>query len=95
MTTKDQYIDNLAVELHSWSHQLDMLATKTETSAGMARLKYVQELNALRANQRRATEKLKELETTSAEAWDAIKLTADKIWDDLRQGLASASSGFK
>jgi hypothetical protein len=38
---------------------------------------------------------MKELEDASADAWEAAKATADKVWDDLRSGLATAASKFK
>jgi len=95
MKTKDEYIESFASELKDWSAQIDVMTAKTEKSAGMVKLKYVQELNAIRAKQHTAGEKMKELESTGADAWDAAKATADKVWDDLRSGLATAASKFK
>lgn len=95
MKTKNEYIESLAAELKEWSAQLDLLTAKTEQSAGMVKLKYSQELNSVRAHQQAATVKMHELETASDEAWEQVKITADKIWSDLRTGLASASAKFK
>ncbi|NOT10386.1 MAG: hypothetical protein HOP23_00875 [Methylococcaceae bacterium] len=95
MKTKNEYIDGLATELKAWSAQIDLLSAKMEKSAGMVKLKYVEDVNALHAKEHAATEKIKELEQASAEAWNSSKETADKIWDDLRIGLASAASKFK
>lgn len=95
MKTKEEYIENFASELKDWSAKIDELSAKTEKSAGMVKLKYVQELNAIRVKQHNAGEKMKELEGASAEAWEAAKDTADKLWDDLRSGLASTVSKFK
>lgn len=36
-----------------------------------------------------------ELEKASGEAWEQVKETADKIWDDLKAGVADAHSKFK
>jgi len=38
---------------------------------------------------------MKELEETSGDAWEKVKETADKVWDDFRTGLASTVSKFK
>ncbi|MFA5982628.1 MAG: coiled coil domain-containing protein [Methylococcaceae bacterium] len=95
MKTKDEYIENFTSELKAWSTQIDLLSAKMEKSAGMLKLKYIEDVNALHAKQNTATEKLKELEASSAEAWEAAKETAEKIWDDLRIGMASATSKFK
>ncbi|MGR9087890.1 MAG: hypothetical protein ACU841_12560 [Gammaproteobacteria bacterium] len=95
MKTKDEYIESLASELKEWSANIDLLSAKMEKSAGMMKLKYVEDLNALHAIQIAAAEKIKELENSSGDAWETAKDTADKIWDDLRTGLASAASKFK
>lgn len=95
MKTKDEYIESLASELKEWSANIDLLSEKMEKSAAMVKLKYVEDLNALHAKQNAADEKIKELSNASGDAWEAAKDTADKIWDDLRTGLASAVSKFK
>jgi hypothetical protein len=38
---------------------------------------------------------MKELEKASEHAWDQVKDTADKLWDDLKHGIADAHSKFK
>jgi len=38
---------------------------------------------------------MKELEQASSEAWEQVKVTADKIWEDLKTGIADARSKFK
>ena len=39
--------------------------------------------------------KLKELEKSSGDAWEQVKHTADKLWDDLKTGVADTHSKFK
>lgn len=95
MKTKDEYIESLASELKEWSAQIDLLGAKTEHAAAQVKLKYIEELDALRAKQHTAAEKLKELQEGSGDAWETVKETADKVWDDLRTGLAGAASKFK
>lgn len=95
MKTKDEYINNLAAELKNWSAQIDLLTTKTESATTHMRSLYIQELNDLHDKQDKATEKMEELREAGGEAWETAKVTADKVWDDLRLGLASASAKFK
>ena len=82
--TKDEYIESLASELKEWSAQIDLLAAKTENAEEDVKLKYAEELNVLRAKQQAAAEKMKELEEASDDAWETVKETADKVWNDLR-----------
>ncbi len=95
MKTKNAYIESLAAELKEWGAQIDAITAKTEQSVGMAKLKYGQELNNLRTHQQAASLKMRELEAASDDAWEKLKETADKVWDDLRTGLASANAKFK
>ncbi|WP_333872953.1 hypothetical protein [Methylobacter sp.] len=95
MKTKEEYINNLAAELKDWSAQIDLLTAKTENAAAHVRVKYIEELNDLHAKQQKAVEKMKELEEDGGDAWETVKVTADKVWDDLRLGLASATSKFE
>jgi hypothetical protein len=94
MKTKNEYIDSLAAELKEWSAQIDLLNIKAEQSVGTAKLKFTQELNSIRGHQQAATIKMRELEAASDEAWEQVKVTADKVWNDLRMGLANASAKF-
>jgi len=95
MKTKNEYIESLAGELKEWSAQIDLLSAKAKETAGMARLKYVQEVNSLRSSQRAATQKMLDLENASDDAWEQVKVTSDKVWQDLRSGMASAAAKFQ
>lgn len=94
MTTKDEYIESLATELKEWSAQIDLLTAKADEAAAQARLQYAQEIDTLRAKQHAAAAKMQELEEASGDAWEKVKETADKVWEDLRTGLASAVAKF-
>jgi chromosome segregation ATPase len=95
MKTKDEYIEKLTSELKEWSAQIDILTARTEIASADLKLKYAEELEELRSKQHAAAEKLKELEDASGDAWKTVKETADKVWNDLRTGLADVTSKFK
>ncbi|WP_445369613.1 coiled coil domain-containing protein [Methylomonas sp. BW4-1] len=95
MKTKNDYIEILASQLREWSADIDQLNEKTEKAAALVKLNCVEELNTLHAKQQAAQEKLKELEESGHEGWEALKDTADKVWNDLRTGLADTVSKLK
>ena len=95
MKTKEEYINSLTAELKEWSAQIDVLTAKAEKATAEAKLKHLEELDALRAKQHAAGEKITQIEEASGEAWVEVKQTADKVWDELRTGIASATSKFK
>ena len=78
-----------------WSAQIDLLEAKLENVGADMKVRRAEELHTLRAKQRAASEKMKELEKASGEAWEQVKETADKIWEDLKTGVADAHSKFK
>ncbi len=95
METKDTYKQKLKTQLKEWSAQIDLLDAKAENVGANVKIKYTRELDKLRAKLREATEKVKELEEASGDAWVEVKETADKVWDDLKTGVASVASKFK
>ena len=84
----------MAAQLHEWSAQLDLLEAKVENAGADVEIKRAKELNELRTKLKVASQKMTEFEKTSGDAWDAVKTTADKIWDDIKSGVAAAHSKF-
>lgn len=95
MEIQDAYKQKMAAQLKEWSAQIDLLEAKMENIGADMRVKRAKELHELRAKQRAASEKMKELGKSSGAAWEQAKETADKIWDDLKAGIASAQAKFK
>ncbi len=94
MKTKKEYIESLASELNEWSDKIDHLITNSETTTAELKQRYIEQLNVLRTKELTAIDKIKELEEASGDAWETVKVTADKIWLDLRVGLADTVSKF-
>ena len=95
MNSQDAYKQKMAAQLKEWSAQINLLEAKMENAGADMKIKGVEELRALRAKQNAASEKLKELGKASSEAWVHLKGTADKVWEDLKAGIAEAHSKFK
>lgn len=95
MELQNAYKQKMAAQLKEWDAQVNLLEAKMENVGADMRVKRAEELHELRAKLRVASEKMKELEKASGEAWEQVKETADKIWEDLKTGLADAHSKFK
>jgi hypothetical protein len=95
MEIQDAYKQKLAAQLKEWSAQINLLEAKVENAGADMKIKRAEVLHGLRAKQHAASEKMKELEQAGGEAWEQAKLTADKIWEDLKAGVAEAHSKFK
>jgi archaellum component FlaC len=95
MEIHDAYKQKMMAQLKEWSAQINLLEAKAENVNADLKVKFAENLHELRIRQSEASEKIKELEKASGEAWERVKETADRIWDDLKTGIADAHSKFK
>lgn len=95
MTIQEAYRQKMAAQLKEWSAQINLFEAKLENAGADMKVKRAEELQELRAKQRAASEKMTELGQASGKAWEQLRKTADKIWDDLKTGVADAHAKFK
>ena len=95
MDIKDAYKQKLEAQLKEWDAQIKLLAAKVDSAGADAKLKYAQELEKLRTMQHDAIDRMKELDAASLDAWDKIKESADKTWDEMKHNIANLFSKFK
>jgi hypothetical protein len=95
MEIQNAYRHKRAAQLKEWGAQIDLWEAKLENTSADLKIKRAEQIQALRAKQHSAAEKMQELGKSSGEAWDQVKMTADKMWDDLKAGVADAHSKFK
>ncbi len=95
MDIQEAYKQKKSAQLKEWGAQLKLLEAKAENAGADLKVQHAEMMQSLRLKQRTASEKLKEMGTASAEAWDDVKVTADKVWDDLKSGMADAHAKFK
>jgi recombinational DNA repair ATPase RecF len=95
MEIKEAYKQKKSAQLKEWGAQINLMEAKLENIGADMQVKRAEQIKALRAQQHAASEKMKELSKASGEAWEQVKETADKVWDDLKNGVADAHSKFK
>lgn len=95
MELQQAYKEKMAAQLKEWSAQINLLEAKLENLGADMKIKRAEQLHELRAKHKAASEKMAELEKATGEAWEQVKVTADKIWDDLKAGVAEAHTKFK
>ena len=95
MEIKKAYQQKMAAQLKEWGAQLDLLEAKASNVSADMEVMRANELLALREKLNSASKKMNEYEKSSGEAWEEIKVTADKVWDDIKTGLAAAHLKFK
>ena len=95
MEIQEAYKLKLAAQLNEWGAQIDLLEAKMENLGADIKIQRAVEMRALRAKQHAASEKMRELGQASGAAWEQVKITADKIWDELKAGVAEVQAKFK
>lgn len=95
METHNLYKEKMTAQLHEWSAQMNVLEARMEEATASMKLKSKEEIASLRAQQHAAVNKMHELGEASGAAWEQIKLSTDKMWDELKAGMAAAQSKFK
>ncbi len=95
MEIQSAYKQKMEAQLNEWSAQINLLEAKMDNVGAEMRVKRAEELHELRSKQKAAMEKMRELGRSTGEAWEQVKLAADKMWADLKTGLTDAQSKFK
>jgi chromosome segregation ATPase len=80
--------------LDEYGKEIDELQAKAEKLGGDAKAKAEQELAALRQKRDEVSEKLKELSSSSGNAWDQLKSGIDAAMDDLGNAYKKAAAEF-
>jgi hypothetical protein len=95
MELHNAYKQKMGAQLKEWSAQINLLEAKMDNLAAEMKIMRAEDIHALRAKQHEAADKMKELGKATGDAWDQVKLTADKMWDELKTGLTDAQKKFK
>ena len=80
--------------LAEYKKEIDQLQAKAEKLGGDAKAKAEQRLTALRQKRDEVSEKLKELGSSSGNAWDQIKSGIDAAMEDLGNAYEKAAAEF-
>ena len=89
------YKEKMEAQLKEWSSQINLLEAKMENLTADMKVKWAEEIKEIRVKQQAASDKMEELGKASDESWEQAKATADKMWSDLKDGLADIHSKFK
>jgi outer membrane murein-binding lipoprotein Lpp len=85
----------MSAQLKEWSAQVNLLEARMDSFTADMKIMRAEEIQALRAKQHAASDKMQELGKATGEAWEQVRVTADRMWDDLKTGLTDAQSKFK
>lgn len=95
MEIEKAYKQKMAAQLAEWGAQIDLLEAKAVNTGADLEIKRTKELHELREKLLLASQKISEYEKATGSAWEDVKVTADKIWDEIKLGVANVHAKFK
>lgn len=95
MTKKDEYFAMMEAQIRKWDAEVDRLRARSHEMSADARVKYDEQIRAMRAARDAAHGKLQELRAASETAWQHMQTGVDTAWASMKNALDKASSQFK
>ncbi|MBT1074009.1 coiled coil domain-containing protein [Geobacter grbiciae] len=95
MSTRDEFVKKLHVKLEEWNADIDKLSAKASEVKVELRQDYAEQLEALKAKQAVARQKLEELQKSGGSAWEDLKAGIELAWAAVGEALDSVKSRFK
>ena len=94
MDKKEAYQDKLQARLDEWKAEIAKLRAKADGAQANARLKYMEEVDELRAHQKKAEARMEELQRAQGEAWKDMKSGMEAAWDEMGDAMKRAWKRF-
>lgn len=99
MLTRAEYVANMKLQLDDWSQEIGVLEARAQDFKEDAKVKYDEQLVALRAKRVAGEKKLEELmgeaKSASETAWEQIKVESEHAWVALKDSVATFRTHYK
>jgi hypothetical protein len=95
MLTKDEYVSEMKKRLDEWSREIDAWEVKADEFKEDAKVKYQEQLVALRAKREEGEKKLAELQSATETSWEHLKAGSESVWEALKDSAKTFQSHFK
>ena len=94
MELKDAYQDKMNARLREWQAKIDALKARADQAEAEQKIKYYEEIETLRTKQQKVQQKLEELRSAGAGAWEEVKAGVEVAWTDLEDAVQRAADKF-
>ena len=95
MLTKDEYVAEMKTQLDAWSKEIDALQERGHEIKEDAKVKYQEQLVALRAKREEGEKKLQEMQDVAESNWEQFKAESDHVWEAFKDSFNTFKSHFK
>lgn len=95
MSTKQAYEQKLKAQLDEWDAEIKKLEAQARQASADEKLKQQEQLNDARSKHEQTRKKLDELQASSEQSWEDIKVGADRAWTELKDTMESVRKRFR
>ncbi|MCF8467023.1 MAG: hypothetical protein K9G33_06440 [Sneathiella sp.] len=92
---KKEYEKKLKAQLEEWDADINRLSAKADAVRAEARVKYLDEVDKLRDQKKKAEARLSQFEDAQEGAWEDMKTGIDAAWKNLGYAVNNAVERFK
>jgi hypothetical protein len=92
---KKAYQEKIETQLKEFAEKIEVLIAKGDKAKEDAKVKYAQQIEALRTKQESVRQKLQGLKEPGGAAWDDLKKGIDSAIGELKDAVQSAVARFK
>ena len=95
MLTKDEYVAEMKKRLDEWSTEIDAMELKADELKEDAKVKYEEQLVALRAKREEGKKKLADLQSATETSWEHMKAGTESFWEALKESAKAFQAHWK
>lgn len=95
MINRDEYVRKMQAKLEEWNADIDKLTARASEVREDLKQDYAGQLEALKAKQAVARQRIEELQKSGGSAWEDLKTGIELAWSAVSEAIDSAKSRFK
>lgn len=95
MNKRDAYVEKMKAQLDEWNAEMDKLVARANAAEADMKLKYNEQIEALRKQREEANQRLRELQSASEAAWESLRAGMETAWEDMSKAVKDAASRFR
>ena len=95
MLTRDGYVSKMKLRLDKWNVEMDALEAKVHKGNEDTKVKYQEQLIALRAKRQEGEKQLEAIKSASDDSWEHLKAEAENIRKAFKDSINQFKSHFK
>ncbi|MEJ2384311.1 MAG: hypothetical protein P8Y54_07910 [Xanthomonadales bacterium] len=95
MSRKQDYERKMAAQLREWQAKIDLLKARAEKAGAEQKIAYHEQIENLRAHQRKARDRFEELRDAGEDAWDQLVDGLESAGSELKDALRRAGEKLR